>query len=134
MNNLYGAAGFQPRPGMAGNPNAADTDHKPVGMRESELDRLQSALERADHPRPNPSGIPLSQQFDPNAYLLSLDSEALTLESLRRSSGASAMSVGAAPQVLRCVLRSRLSHLLCGFGSRSGGAVKFECSPYQAYF
>lgn len=88
MNNMYGAGGPYRQGGNAMPNMGYDTEHRAVGARESDLDRLQSALEKAEHPRPSPHGVPLSQTFDPSAYILNLDSPA-ALESLRRTSGQS---------------------------------------------
>lgn len=82
MDGTFGAGGGFPQNSTFPQGGA---QHQRAGARESDLDRLQSALEKAETPRTQPlGGTPLSQSFDPNAYLLELDG--VTLDSLRRSS------------------------------------------------
>lgn len=89
---------------------------KPLGARESDLDRLQSALERADHPRP-PSSIPMSQGFDINSYLLELDTGG-GLDSLRRTSGSiQSLDLGTPQQPMMQQQFPQIPQPLPGFAS-----------------
>lgn len=86
MDSLFG--GGVP-PSASGYGNMGDQQKARVGARESDLDRLQSALEKAEHPKPqNNSGIPLSEMFDIGAFVRDLDSHS-ALDTLRRHSQAS---------------------------------------------